>query len=116
MKKKILIVDDEAIILDYLSYEFNYSGFYVYTAGSGNSAIEILKKDPQIDVILSDVRMKDGDGFALNSFIKENNINAQFYFMSADSNLTDEEISTLNLDGFFKKPFDFDYVVQTLSK
>ncbi len=113
--KKILIVDDESVILDYLAYEFNYSGFLVYKAESGNTAINVLKNNPDIKTILSDIRMKDGDGFSLLTFANSNIKDVQFYFMSADTNISDEEISNLKLTAFFKKPFDFDEVIKMIS-
>lgn len=58
---KILLVDDESDILEFLSYNINKEGFEVYTASNGKEAIEIAKKiKPHL--ILLDVMMPEMDG------------------------------------------------------
>ena len=43
---KILIVDDEPDILEFLGYNLKKEGYDVYKASNGLQAIEIAKKDP----------------------------------------------------------------------
>jgi two-component system alkaline phosphatase synthesis response regulator PhoP len=58
---KILLVDDEPDILEFLSYNINKEGFDVYTAQNGKEAIEKAKKiNPHL--ILLDVMMPEMDG------------------------------------------------------
>ncbi len=58
---KILLVDDETDILEFLSYNLKKEGYDVYTATNGNEAIAIAKKvSPQL--IILDVMMPDMDG------------------------------------------------------
>ncbi len=59
--KKILVVDDEEDILEFLSYNLEKEGAKVYTAKNGLLAIEVaMKKKP--DLILLDVMMPEMDG------------------------------------------------------
>jgi len=59
--KKILVVDDEEDILEFLSYNLEKEGAKVYTAKNGLIAIEVaMKKKP--DLILLDVMMPEMDG------------------------------------------------------
>jgi two-component system, OmpR family, alkaline phosphatase synthesis response regulator PhoP len=60
-KKKILVVDDENDILEFLSYNIKREGAKVYTATNGVSAIEIARKKKP-DLILLDVMMPEMDG------------------------------------------------------
>lgn len=60
-KKKILVVDDEPDILEFLSYNLNKEGAKVYTASNGLEAIEIARKKKP-DLILLDVMMPEMDG------------------------------------------------------
>lgn len=60
-KKKILVVDDEPDILEFLSYNLNKEGAKVYTADNGMAAIE-LAKTKRPDLILLDVMMPEMDG------------------------------------------------------
>ncbi|MBI9056624.1 MAG: response regulator transcription factor [Labilibaculum sp.] len=58
---KILLVDDEPDILEFLSYNLKKEGFQVSTAGNGKEAIEKAKKfHPHL--IILDVMMPEMDG------------------------------------------------------
>ncbi len=60
-KFKILLVDDEADILEFVSYNLKNTGFFVYTATNGKQAIEKAKQiKPHL--ILLDVMMPKMDG------------------------------------------------------
>ncbi|MCF8357414.1 MAG: response regulator transcription factor [Prolixibacteraceae bacterium] len=60
-EKKILLVDDEIDILEFVSYNLEREGFKVYTAQNGKDAIRIAeKKNP--DLIILDVMMPEMDG------------------------------------------------------
>ncbi|MBG07520.1 MAG: hypothetical protein CME68_02080 [Halobacteriovoraceae bacterium] len=63
---KILIVEDEESVADvmemYIETEFDNE---IIFAKSGNEAIEILKKDHDIVLVLSDYTMEDGNGRVL---------------------------------------------------
>jgi two-component system alkaline phosphatase synthesis response regulator PhoP len=58
---KILIVDDEQDILEFLSYNLKKEGYNVFTAAGGDEAISIAKKElPHL--VLLDVMMPGLDG------------------------------------------------------
>ena len=60
-EKKILLVDDEIDILEFISYNLDKEGYRVYTAQNGKDAIRIAeKKEP--DLIILDVMMPEMDG------------------------------------------------------
>lgn len=58
---KILLVDDEPDILEFLSYNLKKEGFNVFTANNGKEAVVIAKKENPHLIIL-DVMMPDMDG------------------------------------------------------
>ena len=58
---KVLIVDDEKDILEFLSYNLEKEDFIVHTALNGKSAIEKAKKYKP-DLIILDVMMPEMDG------------------------------------------------------
>jgi two-component system alkaline phosphatase synthesis response regulator PhoP len=58
---KILLVDDELDILEFLSYNLKKEGYNVFTANNGKEAVTVAKKEnPQL--IILDVMMPDMDG------------------------------------------------------
>ena len=58
---KILLVDDEPDILEFVSYNLKKEGYQVFTANNGNQATLIAKKELPHLIIL-DVMMPDLDG------------------------------------------------------
>lgn len=71
--KKILLVDDEEHIVSYLQLSFEDDVEHIFTAYNGLEALEIFKKHPDIDVILSDIRMPKMDGLRLIEEIRKTN-------------------------------------------
>ena len=58
---KILIVDDETDILDFLSYNLKKEGFEVFTAANGKKALEIAA-ETRPRLIILDIMMPEMDG------------------------------------------------------
>ncbi|HEY1038301.1 MAG TPA: response regulator transcription factor [Bacteroidia bacterium] len=58
---KILLVDDEQDILDFVSYNLKKEGYQVLTASNGRDAISIAKKEVP-NLIILDVMMPELDG------------------------------------------------------
>lgn len=58
---KILLVDDEPDILEFLSYNLKKEGYAIHTAGNGKEAIRVAKKEIP-NLVLIDVMMPDMDG------------------------------------------------------
>ena len=113
-KPLIFIVDDEIELCDTMSSSFNIRGFDVISAYSGNSAIEILKKNP-VDILLSDVRMADGSGLDLVKWVRHSNLNIPVIaFMSGYSDISSEEITRLGVSLFFDKPFPVNTVIKAI--
>jgi putative two-component system response regulator len=60
----VLVVDDMGTNLDLLRRLLTAQGYRVITAGDGQEALEVVSRDAP-DVILSDIRMPNRDGFDL---------------------------------------------------
>lgn len=60
---KILIVDDAIAINRLLKSILQKAGIKdIFTANSGSEALAILSKNPDVDIILMDIMMENGDG------------------------------------------------------
>ena len=82
----ILVVDDEADIRDI--YEIVLRRAFpldVIMAESGNKALEIIKQKGHPSIIISDLKMPDGDGHFLYSSIVENGWKIPFVICSTDA-------------------------------
>lgn len=69
-EQKILLVDDEPDILEFLSYNLKKEGFVVSTSNNGKEALELAKKEIP-DLIILDVMMPDMDGMETCHQIRE---------------------------------------------
>jgi CheY-like chemotaxis protein len=58
--KRILLVEDEAALLEMISDVLDSEGFDVQTAGDGVAALELLGRDAPFDYLVSDVMMPEG--------------------------------------------------------
>lgn len=60
-KPKILIVDDEPDIIEFIAYNLKKEGYEVESAGNGKAALELAPKF-QPDLIILDIMMPEMDG------------------------------------------------------
>lgn len=72
--KKILIVDDDAFLIDMYALKFTQNNFIVSTAFNGKEAIEKLNAGFSPDIILLDIMMPEMDGFEMLEKINTENI------------------------------------------
>lgn len=70
VKEKILLVDDEPDILEFLKYNLEKSNYQVFTADNGEEGVKIALST-QPDLILLDVMMPKMDGMEVCSIIRE---------------------------------------------
>lgn len=69
-KTKILLVDDEPDILEFISYNLTKEGFEVFTSGNGKDAIRLAQLE-RPHLIILDVMMPDLDGIETCRVIRE---------------------------------------------
>jgi two-component system, OmpR family, alkaline phosphatase synthesis response regulator PhoP len=105
MKQKILLVDDEKDIVEFLEYNLVQDGFEVVTAYDGIGALQKLNEKP--DLIILDIMMPNLDGYEVCKRIRENETFAEIpvIFLTAKGAEVDE-IKGLELGAsdFIKKP------------
>ncbi|MBK8722134.1 MAG: response regulator transcription factor [Saprospiraceae bacterium] len=103
---KILIVDDEPDILEFLQYNLTKEGYKVFTSENGKNALELIKvENPHL--ILLDIMMPEIDGIDLCKMIRKlpNGDSFIIAFLTA----LDEEHTEINAleiggDDFINKP------------
>lgn len=107
MKTKILYVDDEPINLQL--FEINFRNDYcVLTAESGFKGLEILKSEPEILLVISDMKMPGMNGIEFIKIAKQEYPNILFYILTGFE-ITEEIEGALNEElilKYFHKPFD----------
>lgn len=111
---KILIIDDEADIVELLVDGFEFADFQVESASSGSDGIEILKQQ-SFDVVLSDYKMPNGDGKKVYEFIQSQDHNLIFVLLSGNVNLREIGIFEDKSVLFFSKPFNVDEIIEKVT-
>ena len=102
MTKKILIVDDEPLVLMGVEAMVESLGFETVAVSSGNSALEILQNDADIAAMITDQTMPDISGDQLIAAARKLNPNLPALIMTGRSDMAkDMPINT----GLLQKPF-----------
>ncbi|RCK72632.1 MAG: response regulator receiver (CheY-like) modulated metal dependent phosphohydrolase [Ignavibacteriae bacterium] len=110
--KTLLLIDDENVWLDTMKTVLKEESFEIFTADSGTEALSKLKKIKP-DLILSDVKMPDMNGFELYDKIKHNPklSDIPFVFMSSLDDYDAKKVAkTLGAVDYIEKPFDVEQV------
>ena len=104
---RTLFVDDEPDLLESLSLYFSSAGRVVETASSGNEALKLCEKN-EYDVVITDIRMANGDGlFLLESLKQRNQLSPIVVMMSGFSEVTKDEAVRKGAYDLIPKPLDF---------
>ena len=113
---KLLIVDDELGMRQFLTHLLQREGHVVRVAGNGNEAMVLLREDPA-DLLLSDIRMPDMGGIELLKAARELLPNVEVIMMTAFANVdTAREAFLLGAFDFVQKPFDNDLLKETVAR
>jgi Response regulators consisting of a CheY-like receiver domain and a winged-helix DNA-binding domain len=90
MKTKILLVDDERDIVEFLKYNLEQEDFSVITAYDGAEALEKMEENP--DMVILDIMMPKLNGFEVCKKIRQNQNyeNIPVIFLTAKGGEADE--------------------------
>ncbi len=113
---QILVVDDEDKIRAILQIMLESAGHQVYEAEHGKAALEVLKNEA-IDLVVSDVRMDEMDGFGLLAAIREQDMGCPVIFVTAFATLESAvEALRLGAADYLVKPFEEDAVLLAVER
>lgn len=110
MSKKLLVVDDETEICEFLKSFFEEREYEVYTANTGEEAIEGVRNlTPQL--VLLDVHMPGMDGMNVLKEIKQNHPEIKVIMVTAlETREKIEEAMRLGADNYITKPLSLEYL------
>ena len=109
-KGKILVVDDDRLVLATLTYGLAQAGFEIIDADNGDDAI-LLAREHRPELALLDIRMEGMSGFDVAAYLREY-LQIPFMFLSA---FADEEtvakVKELGAVAYLVKPLDIHQIV-----
>lgn len=105
--KRILIVDDDAELRQYIDHHLEELGYRTVTASDGSQAMKIITEE-SVDLVVCDVKMPVMDGLTFLRLVR-NNINLHHIpviILSSKSDIADRiEGWDRGADGYLSKPF-----------
>jgi DNA-binding response OmpR family regulator len=108
MSTKILVVDDDALVVDYAKALLEQQGYAVETAGDGAAATAWLKKN-RADVVLIDILMPRKEGLETIIELKREHPGVVVLAMSASGARKGHDFLSIaakfGADGILQKPF-----------
>ncbi len=115
--KTILIVGDEPAVLTMTSLFLQKAGYASLKAPDGTQAMEILQTNPDIDALISDIRMPGMTGFELGRAVRALDSSMPILLMSGFAGHTREDSQGLfeqqNIQ-FLPKPFTANQLIASV--
>ena len=109
-KGKILVVDDDRLVLATLTHGLSQAGYDVIDADNGDDAI-LLAREHRPDLALLDIRMEGKSGFDVAAYLREY-CQMPFMFLSAFSDdATVAQVKALGAVAYLVKPLDIRQIV-----
>lgn len=115
-KRKILVVDDEASIRDFLKIMLSKEGYDIVCAEDGAQALALYKKQ-SFDMVISDLQMPNMTGLELLKKLVKENSSVLFMVITAFGSMeTAIEAMKLGAYDYLTKPFNIEEVQLNLKK
>jgi len=113
-KGKILVVDDDRLVLATVTHGLAQAGYEVIDADNGDDAI-LLAREHKPDLALLDIRMEGKSGFDVAAYLREY-LHVPFMFLSAFADEeTAQQVKALGAVAYLVKPLDIGQIVPTVN-
>lgn len=107
MGRKILVVDDEAVLVETIAYNLEQAGYQVLTAADGASALEVAHRDAP-DLIILDIMLPEMDGLEVCRQLRREGTTATtpIIMLTARGDEIDKVVGLeVGADDYVTKPF-----------
>jgi len=116
MANKALVIDDDKVTLELLTFQLESEGYEVVTAENGELGLDLIKQN-EFDVILTDLHLPDVSGIGLVKSSKEIAPQTEIIMITGDGS-NDRAIEATKAGAFWylEKPLDFDELFELIGK
>ena len=107
MARKILVVDDEVVLVETIAYNLEQAGYQVITVTNGNSALEAVRREKP-DLVILDIMLPEMDGLEICRQIRRESKNGvvPILILSAKGEEIDKVVGLeVGADDYVTKPF-----------
>ena len=116
-RRKVLVIDDEARIVDIIDTFFRANGLSVRKAYDGRKGLNVLKKDSSIGLVILDEKMPGFGGTEFLRKVKELDIKVPVIVLSGSINLSQLDDSVKKLyQKIFIKPVRLSELLKVSSR
>ncbi|MCK5457626.1 MAG: response regulator, partial [Melioribacteraceae bacterium] len=112
--KKILIAEDEAPILESISYLLESYNYETYCAANGLLALEKYEANEDIDLLIIDKLMPGMDGIKVIKKIRERNKIVPIILTTGLQDADETKLKKIGVSKVLKKPYDFDLLIELI--
>ena len=104
MSRKVLVVEDEPILLETLAYNLSRQGYEVCQAITGRQALEVARREMP-DLVVLDVMLPGIDGFEVCRILRQES-NVPILMLTARDEVVDRVVGLeMGADDYMTKPF-----------
>jgi two-component system cell cycle sensor histidine kinase/response regulator CckA len=108
------VVEDHESVLEITARMLADAGFKVMTASHGVEALEILKNQPEVDLLITDIRMPLMGGAELSRKVLERRPDLPIIYISGYPADWNPETAAGRRQAFLRKPFTMDDLVRAI--
>ncbi|MBN1878458.1 MAG: response regulator transcription factor [Anaerolineae bacterium] len=104
MVEKILVVEDELVLRETLTYNLKKQGYEVCAAADGNTAVDLARRE-QPDLVVLDIMLPGLDGFEVCRVLRKE-MNMPILMLTARADEVDKVVGLeVGADDYLTKPF-----------
>lgn len=114
--KRILVVDDEKLIVEYVSMGLEMEGYSVISFTEPKKAVEYLRNN-EIDLVLTDLKMPEISGLDIVQVVSESQVDAEVIIFTGFASL-DSAIEAVreNVYDYVQKPLELKDLILTIKR
>jgi len=117
MITKVLVVEDDFALRSALTASLEISGYKIEACDSAESAIALLGKTPQLDMVITDIQMEALSGIDLLKYIRKNNLQLPVILMTAYGDINDAvEAMRVGACDYIQKPFEPEKLIDLIEE
>jgi len=116
--KKVLIVDDEAVLAETVALLLKRQGYHVLWASDGSQALKLIE-DQRPDLVIADLVMPNMDGLQLLEWVRDRRSldSVKFILMTVkESVLEPLKRHRVEADDYMSKPFERGQLLEKVKK
>lgn len=110
--ERVLVIDDDGAIRQFISGFLVEAGYEVELAQDGEEGIELLKKDSDFKVVITDIRMPRKDGNEVAKYVKHSLKEKDIPVVAITGYMDDAETELFHC--MFEKPFKMKALIEVI--